>query len=96
MSGESRKNLSKETGISKSNIHKWKQQYLAEGEHSLENKKKPGNHLSRFARRKELSREEELEYQVETLKREILKKDSEITRLKKSPSNWKGGGTRKR
>ena len=95
LSGESRKNLSKETGISESNIHKWKQQYLAEGEHALENKKKPGNPLSRFTRRKELSREEELEYQVETLKREILKKDSEITRLKKS-IELEGGGTRKR
>ncbi len=42
------------------------------------------NPLSKYTRRKVLSREEQLEYQVELLKRELMKKGAEVTRLKKS------------
>ena len=65
-------------GISDGNIRKRKRQYLSGGEAALENKKKPGNPLSKYERRKELSREEQLEYQIELLKRELLKKEAEV------------------
>lgn len=57
--------------ISDGNIRKWKRQYQSEGEGALENKRKSGNPLSKYTRRKELSREEQLEYQAELLKLEF-------------------------
>lgn len=84
LSGESSIKLYAETRISNGNIRKWKRQYLWGGESALENQKKPGNRLSKYARRKELTREEQLEYQIELLKRELLKKEAEVVRLKKS------------
>lgn len=88
LSGESPKALGKELCISDGNIRKWKRQYLSDGESALENRKKPGNPLSKYERRKELTREEQLEYQVELLKRELMRKEAEVVRLK-NPSNWK-------
>ena len=70
LSGESVKKLSEETGISTSNIQK--------------NKKKPGNSLAKYHRKKNLSREEKLEYENELLKRELIKREGVIIRLKKS------------
>ena len=61
----------------------WVKAYQAEGEAGLEQKKKPGNPLSRYERRKELSYEESLQYQVELPKRELVRKDAEVLRLKK-------------
>ena len=95
LGGESSKKLGEETRISSGNIRKWRQQYLTGGESALENKRKSGNPLSKYERRKELSREEQLEYQVELLKRELLKKEAEVTRLKKS-IELEGGDTRRR
>jgi len=95
LSGESSEKIHKETGISDGNVRKWKRQYLAGGEAALENKKKPGNPMSKYARKKELSREEHLEYQVELLKRELLKKEAEVSRLKKS-IELEGGDTKRR
>ena len=95
LAGESPVKLHEETGISDGNIRKWKRQYLAGGGEALENKKKPGNPLSKYERRKELSREEQLEYQVELLKRELLKKDAEVVRLKKS-IELEGGDIRRK
>jgi hypothetical protein len=95
LSGESSDKLGKETGISGGNIRKWKNRYLECGETALENKKKTGNPLSKYERRKQLSREEELEYQVELLKRELLRKDAEVVRLKKS-IELEGGGYRRK
>lgn len=95
MSGESSEKLYKETGISDGNIRKWKRQYLAGGVDALENKRKPGNPLAKYTRRKELSREEHLEYQVELLKRELLKKEAEVTKLKKS-IELKGGDIKRK
>ena len=71
-------------------VMNWVKKYLAEGEAGLEQKKKPGNPLSRYERRKELSYEERLQYQIELLKRELIKKDAEILRLKKLNAR-KGG-----
>lgn len=71
------------------------QKYLAEGEAGLEVKKKPGNPLSRYERRNELTYEEQLQYQIELLKRELVKKEAEVLRLKKR-NERKGGDARKR
>ena len=93
LSGESKAKLKEETGISESNLYNWKVQYLSGGEAALENKRKPGNPLAKYERRKELNREEQLEYQVALLKRELLKREAEVVKLKKS-IRPKGGGVR--
>ena len=55
---------------------KWKNQYLDGGKAALENKRKPGNPMCRYLHRKELTKEEQLEYEVIKLKieNERLKK----------------------
>lgn len=95
LSGESAMALGKELGISDGNIRKWKRQYLSGGEAALENKRKPGNPLSKYTRRKVLSREEQLEFQIELLKRELLKKEAEVVKLKKS-IELEGGGIQRK
>jgi Transposase. len=94
LAGESPAKLHRETGISDGNIRKWKRQYLAGGQDALINKKRTGNPLSKYTRKKELNYEEQLEYQVAVLKRELLKKEAEILRLKKS-IKLEGGDTRR-
>lgn len=95
LAGELPKKLTVETKISDGNIRKWKRQYLSGGEKTLENQKKPGNPLSKYERRKELTREEQLEYQVELLKHELMKKEAKVLKLKKS-IELEGGGIRKK
>ena len=95
LSGESAMALSREIGSSDRQVRDWVNIYLTEGEAGLEPKKKPGNPLSRYERRKELSYEEQLKYQIELLKRELVKKEAEVLRLKKL-NERKGGDTRKR
>ena len=82
-------------GVGHSQVHKWTKIYLEQGEIGLEPKKKPGNPLSRYERRKELTYEEQLQYQIELLKRELVKKETEVLRLKKLNAQ-KGGDARKR
>ena len=82
-------------GIRHRQVEVWTKAYLEEGEAGLEVKKKPGNPLSRYERRKELSYEEQLQYQIELLKRELVKKEAEVLRLKKL-NERKGGDARKR
>lgn len=48
-------------------IHNWVKKYQSEGEAGLEPKKKLGNPLSRYERRKELTYEERLLYQIDLL-----------------------------
>ena len=74
---------------------KWIKKYQQEGEAGLEQKKKPGNPLSRYERRKELTYEEQLQYQIELLKRELVKKEAEVLRLKK-PNERKGGDAQRK
>lgn len=76
-------------------VMKWVKKYEQEGEAGLEAKKKPGNPLSRYERRKELTYEEQLQYQIELLKRELVKKEAEVLRLKKLNAR-KGGDTRRK
>ena len=95
LNGEMLTTLQKETGIYKSQIHKWTKQYLAGGEEALVNKRKPGNSLAKYHRKKELTPTEQLEYKVAVLERELLKKDAEIVRLKKSIELERGDARRK-
>ena len=95
LKGETAVKIEKETGIDHSQIHKWTRQYLEGGEEALVNKRKPGNPLAKYHRKKELTSTEQLEYKVALLERELLKKDAEIVRLKKSIELERGDARRK-
>lgn len=95
LAGEAGRVLERETGIDHCQIRTWTAAYLADGEAGLIIKKKPGNPLSRYERRKELTYEEQLQYQIELLKRELLKKEAEVLRLKKL-NKRKAGDAQKR
>ena len=95
LSGEAAKVLAREIGCKDKQVRACVKIYQAEGEAGLEPKKKPGNPLSRYERRKELTYEEQLQYQIERLKRELVKKEAEVLRLKKL-NERKGGDARKR
>ena len=95
LAGESACSLARELGCSDRQVRNWVKAYQTEGETGLEVKKKPGNPLSKYERRKELTYEEQLQYQIELLKRELVKKEAEVLRLKKR-NERKGGDARKR
>ncbi len=95
LEGESLMSLQRETGIYHAQIHKWTKQYLDGGEEALINKRKPGNPLAKYHRKKELTPIEQLEYKVALLERELLKKNGEIVRLKKSIELERGDAKRK-
>lgn len=95
LAGESACSLAREIGTDDRVVRDWVKKYLAEGEAGLEQRKKPGNPLSRYERRKELTYEEQLQYQIELLKRELVKKEAEVLRLKKL-NERKGGDARRR
>ena len=95
LKGETLASLQRETGIFHAQIYKWTKQYLEGGEDALINKRKPGNPLAKYERRKELTPIEKLEYKVALLERELLKKDAEVTRLKKSIELERGDAKRK-
>lgn len=84
LAGEMASALERETGIYNAQIHKWTKQYLEGGEDALENKRKPGNSLAKYARKKELTPMEMLEYENALLKRKLLRKNMEILKLKKA------------
>ena len=84
LNGETTVALGREKCIERSQISKWTKQYIEGGEEALVNKRKPGNPLAKYARKKELTPTEQLEYKIALLERELLKKDGEIVRLKKS------------
>ena len=69
--------------------------HIEGGEEALVNKRKPGNPLARYERKKSLTPMEQLEYKVALLERELLKKDGEIVRLKKSIELERGDAKRK-
>ena len=95
LSGEAARVLAREIGCNDRLIRDWVKIYQSEGEAGLEPKKKPGNPLARYERRKELNYEEQLQYQIEILKRELVKKEAEVLRLKKL-SERKGGDARRK
>lgn len=81
----SSKQVSKEEKLDGGTIRKWVREYLKHGISALENKNKPGNPLTKYARRKELNEVEKLEY-------ENMKLRIENERLKKGYL-MKGDGT---
>ena len=95
LNGETLRSLERETGVYNAQIHKWTKQYLEGGEEALVNKRKPGNPLAKYINRKELTPAEQLEYKVALLERELLKKDAEVVRLKKSIELERGDVKRK-
>ncbi|MBE6817114.1 MAG: helix-turn-helix domain-containing protein [Ruminococcaceae bacterium] len=95
LAGETAADLERETGIYHTQIHKWTKQYLEGGEEALVNKRKPGNPLAKYERKKNLTPMEQLEYKVAKLERELLKKDAEIVRLKKLNEQERGDAKRK-
>ena len=74
--GKSARQVAKEENISDGMLCNWIKKYYEQGESTLENKKKPGNPLSKYSRRKELTDLEKLEY-------ENMKLRIENERLKK-------------
>lgn len=74
ISGEiSLKQLCRENNIATGMISNWVKRYQ-EGEiEALENKRKPGNPLVKYSRRKELTEKEQLEYEILKLKIENLR-----------------------
>ena len=66
----------KHFGISGSQMFDWVTRYRKYGIEGLENKKKPGNPLARYSKKKKLTKEEQLEYENMKLRieNELLKK----------------------
>ena len=95
LSGEAATALAREIGCSDRQVRNGRNADQQEGEGSLEAKKKPGNPLARYERKKELTYEEQLQYQIELLKRELVKKEAEVLRLKKR-NERKGGDTQRK
>ena len=73
---ETAEDVRKELNINSGLLHAWIQKYLKDGEKGLENKIKPGNPLSKYINKKQLSDIEKLEY-------ENMKLRIENERLKK-------------
>ena len=66
----------KETGINNGMISVWVKKYNEEGLNGLESKRKPGNPLSKYSKKKTLNEMEKLQY-------ENMKLKIEVERLKK-------------
>lgn len=72
-------------------LRHWVKKYVEQGEESLENKRKPGNPLTKYSRRKELSDLEKLEYENMRLRIEnerlkkgyMMKGDGSVVMYKK-------------
>ncbi len=76
LEGKSSREVSREENVDSGTVRKWTRIYLSEGEPGLTNKRKPGNPLTKYQRRNELSELEKLEY-------ENMKLRIENERLKK-------------
>jgi transposase-like protein len=76
LNGLSTHQVAKNEDISSGMLRSWIKKYIEQGEESLENKRKPGNPLAKYSRRKDLSDLEKLEY-------ENMKLRIENERLKK-------------
>ena len=87
---KSSESVSKETGINSGTLIRWVHQYFDGGIEALENKRKPGNQLAKYSRRKELSEIERLEYENlllrienERLKKGYTTKEADLAKQKK-------------
>jgi len=77
---DGRNNIIIQEKISFGMFHRWMKAYQEHGESGLENKRKPGNPLVKYQRRKTLTKLEQLEYENMKLRIENL-------RLKKGYTN---------
>ena len=83
--------VTKETGINNGMLSIWVKKYNENGMDGLQNKKKPGNPLSKYANRKELTELEQLQYENMRLRIEnerlkkgyLVKGDGSIVVFKK-------------
>ena len=83
--------VSKKYNVDKSQLRRWIKAYYDFGENGLINKRKPGNPLMKYSRRKELSDLEKLEYENMKLRIEnerlkkgyMMKGDGSIVMYKK-------------
>ena len=73
---ETAEDVRKDLNINSGLLHAWIKKYIENGEKGLENKKKPGNPLSKYQHKKQLTDIEKLEY-------ENMKLRIENERLKK-------------
>lgn len=73
---KSQNQVSKETNINIGLVHSWVKKFNENGMEGLKTKKKPGNPLSKYQNKKNLSIQEELEYENMKLRieNEMLKK----------------------
>ena len=73
---KSSKLVTKETGINNGMITVWVHRYRENGMEGLINKKKPGNPMAKYSRKKNLTKKEQLEYENMKLRieNELLKK----------------------
>lgn len=83
--------VTRELHIPHTNIISWIKKYQEGGIEALENKRKPGNPLAKYSRRKELSYTEQLEYENmklrienERLKKGYTSKEADLAKQKKS------------
>ena len=88
--GLSSRQVSNSENISNGLLNDWIRKYLELGENGLENKRKPGNPLMKYSRRKELSEIEKLEYENmklrienERLKKGYTSKEADLAKRKK-------------
>lgn len=89
--GESSCQVALNEDISAGMLRNWIKKYLQDGEHSLENKRKPGNPLVKYSKRKQLTQLEQLEYENMKLRIEnerlkkgyIMKGDGSVVIYKK-------------
>ena len=77
LGGKSSKEVGRENSIGDSLVRAWVRQYQKDGETALEPKRRPGNPLSKYTNRKELSEVEQLRY-------ELAKAELELSKLKKA------------
>ena len=68
--------ITRETGLSNGMLNNWIKAYRTNGMSGLVNKKRPGNPLSKYQNKKNLTKEEQLEYENMKLRieNELLKK----------------------
>ena len=94
--GMSAHDIEKECGIYHSTISKWVQVYCEMGEDGLENKRKPGNPLAIYTNRKELTKDEEKDFELmrlrienERLKKGYTEADAFLAKKKSLEKNSK-------
>lgn len=86
---KSLREISKEENINRGQLHRWIVRYQEKGIEGLANKRKPGNPLTKFQSRKELTELEKLQY-------ENMKLRIENARLKKGYINEEAMSIRQR